>query len=335
MRAALLEKIAAIETRPLKLVDLPMPEPADNEVLIMVSVCGVCRTDLHIIEGDIPAKRLPIVPGHQIVGTVKKTGRSVKKFQAGERVGVAWLASTCKECEFCTAARENLCPGSVYTGYHRHGGFAEYVTAVSDYVYSIPESFSDQEAAPLLCAGIIGYRALKRSAFNDGKTLGIYGFGSSAHIVAKLVLARSGRLFVATRNEKHRKLARELGAEVVVGGYDNFPEPVDSAIIFAPAGELVPVALKNLKKGGTVALAGIHMSEIPAMDYESCLFHEKNLVSVEANTREDGRELLEAAAAAGLKPELTEFPLNDANQALIQLKYDGFKGTAVLNIAGS
>ncbi|MCO6430559.1 MAG: zinc-dependent alcohol dehydrogenase family protein [Deltaproteobacteria bacterium] len=330
MKALMLEQKGPVESHPLVEKDVKIPDPQAEEVLVRITACGVCRTDLHVVEGDLPDGLNPVIPGHQVAGVVEKLGSGCIERRIGDRVGVAWLHKTCQQCEFCLTGRENLCPRSLYTGYTRHGGYAEYITAPEKFVYLLPESFSDIEATPLLCAGIIGYRALKRSALPRGGSLAIYGFGSSAHVTIQIAQYWGARVFVATRGEKHRRFARELGAVWVGEAGDLPPEPVDSAIVFAPAGELVPPALRALKKGGTAALAGIHMSDIPALNYEQCLFHEKNLCSVESNTRQDGRELLEIAAAIPIRPSVTTFPLGEANQVLERLKRDGFDGTAVL-----
>jgi propanol-preferring alcohol dehydrogenase len=297
---------------------------------VRVRVCAVCRTDLHVIEGDLPPRRLPLVPGHQVVGVVETAGAACRRFGPGERVGVAWLRSTCGTCSACRDLRENLCPESIYTGYHEDGGYAELTVVPEAYAYRIPGSFADREAAPLLCAGIIGYRALERSRLPPYGRLGLYGFGSSAHVVLQIARHRGAEVFVATRGEGHRALARRLGAAWVGGTADRVPVPLDSAIVFAPAGEIVPVALRAVRPGGTVALAGIHMTPVPALDYAECLFHEKTLTSVEANTRADGEALLREAAAVPVRPETTAFPLEAANDALVRLRSDQIDGTGVL-----
>ncbi len=332
MRAMILDEPAPIDERPLRLVELPDPDPGPGEVRVRVSVCALCRTDLHVIEGDLPRARLPIIPGHQVVGRVEAMGPGCSRFSEGDRVGIAWLRSTCGECEFCSRGAENLCAGSRYTGYHEHGGYADRAIVREDFAYAIPPEFSDEEATPLLCAGIIGYRALRRARLPEGGRLALFGFGSSAHIVIQVALHRGHEVYVATRGEGHRELARRLGAAWVGGPTDVPPEPVHSAIVFAPAGEIVPPALRALEKGGTVALAGIHMSPIPEMEYEPHLFHEKTLQSVEANTRDDGRELLETAAEIPIRPEVTRFALEDANEGLARLAGDGIEGTGVLVI---
>ena len=333
MRAMILPRIAPIGERPLKLVERPDPRPAAGEIVVRVRACAICRTDLHVIEGDLPEHRLPIVPGHQVVGMVEERGPDCRRFAPGDRVGIAWLRGTCGECRFCVSGQENLCASSSYTGYHEHGGYAEYAVVREDFAYAIPDAFSDVEATPLLCAGIIGYRALSRALVPEHGKLALYGFGSSAHVVMQIARHRGYQVFVATRGESHRELARRMGAVWVGGPNDVPPEPVDSAIVFAPAGEIVPPALKALDKGGTVALAGIHMSPVPPLAYEEYLFHEKTLQSVEANTREDGRGLLEEAAAIPIRPKVTTFALEEANEALVQLAGDGIDGTGVLLVS--
>jgi propanol-preferring alcohol dehydrogenase len=328
----LLRERGPIDTSPLTLTNLPDPSPGPGEIRVKVSACGICRTDLHIIEGDLPPLRMPVIPGHQVVGTVDVSGKGATRFPTGTRVGIAWLAKTCGECDFCTAGRENLCDRPLFTGYHRDGGFAEYVVVPEGFAYSLPPAFRDAEATPLLCAGIIGFRALRRADLPRGGKLAIYGFGSSAHIVIQLALHRGAEVFVCTRGEGHRLLAKDMGASWAGENPEEIPEPADSAILFAPAGELVPRALKHLKKGGTLSLAGIHMSDIPAMKYEECLFYEKNVRSVTANTRHDGEDLLREAAAIPLRPKVTLFPFEEANRALQQLKEDKLQGTGVLTI---
>lgn len=336
MRAWLVETPRPLEGRPLRRVELEDPEPGPGHIRVRVHVCGVCRTDLHVAEGDLsPVAEGGVVPGHQIVGTVDAAGPDASRFAPGDRVGIAWLRSTCGACDFCRRGRENLCASSRYTGYHENGGYAELAVVDEDYAYRIPDVFADEQAAPLLCAGIIGFRALERARVPEGGTLALFGFGSSAHVVMQLARHRGHDVYVSTRGEAHRALARRMGAAWVGGSGEPFPEPVDSAIVFAPAGEVVPPALEAVGRGGTVALAGIHMSPIPPLDYERHLFHEKSLRSVEANTREDGRRLLEEAAAIPIRPEVTRFPFEEADRALERLAADEIDGSAVLVVSGA
>jgi propanol-preferring alcohol dehydrogenase len=330
MNAMVLDDIAPIATSPLHLRDVPDPEPAACEVRVRVRCCAICRTDLHVIEGDLPRRRMPIIPGHQIVGVVDRLGEGCTRLALGRRVGVAWLRHTCGECGFCRAGRENLCEGQLFTGYHADGGYAQYAVVPEAFAYELPDAFEDLQAAPLLCAGIVGYRALKRAALPDGGKLAIYGFGSSAHIIAQIAMHRGGQVYVVTRGQSHRRLAREMGAEWVGERAEDLPVLADSAIIFAPAGELVPAALAKLRKGGTLSLAGIYMTPIPAMDYSQCLFYERDVHSVTANTRADGRELLQVAAEVPIRPHTTAYALADANRALQDLKGDRIDGTGVL-----
>jgi propanol-preferring alcohol dehydrogenase len=336
MKAMVLERVGPAESAPLRLVDLPTPSPGVEEVRVRVSCCAICRTDLHVIEGDLPAVRLPVIPGHQAVGVVDALGPGCRRLRVGDRVGIAWLRSTCGTCEYCTTGRENLCEASAYTGWHADGGYAEFAIAPEAFVHGIPATFDDRSAAPLLCAGIIGYRALARSRLPAGGRLAIFGFGSSAHVVMQLARHRGCEVYVVSRGEGHLRLARRMGAAWAGHDAADMPVRVDSAILFAPAGELVPVGLACLKKGGTLALAGIHMSAIPSMDYQRSVFYERDIHSVTSNTREDARALLAEAAAIPVRPEVTEYPLADANRALQDLKADRINGTGVLEMpAGS
>jgi propanol-preferring alcohol dehydrogenase len=330
MKAMLLRRNAPIAEKPLQATEIPAPEPAPGELRVRVSVCALCRTDLHVIEGDLPTRKLPLVPGHQIVGVVDRLGEGATRFRTGDRVGIAWLRHTCGQCGFCESGRQNLCEASSYTGYHADGGYAEHAVVPESFAYAIPDEFDDRQAAPLLCAGIIGYRALERSNLPPGGRLGLFGFGSSAHVVLQIARHRGCEVYAATRGEGHRALARRMGAYWVGDTYDPMPAKLDSAIVFAPAGEIVPVALRAVGKGGTVTLAGIHMTPVPEMEYGPHLFHEKDLRSVEANTIADGEALLAEAASIPLRPEVTEFPLEQANEALIELKNDRIDGTALL-----
>jgi propanol-preferring alcohol dehydrogenase len=330
MRAMSLAGPAPVESAPLRCEFRAAPSPGPDEVLVRVIACGVCRTDLHIVEGDLPLVRSPVVPGHQVVGRVEAMGSQARRFRAGDRVGIAWLRRTCGTCEACRRGRENLCERSEFTGYHADGGFADYAVVPESFAYALPPVFGDAEAAPLLCAGIIGYRALKRSDVPPGGRLGIYGFGASAHVTLQVARARGCEVFVCTREASHRALARELGATWVGDIGDTMPAKADGTILFAPVGDLVPVALRNLARGGTLALAGIYMTPVPSLDYERDLFYERNLRSVTANTRADGEELLAEAARIPIRPATTTFPLEDANQALALLKRGGFAGAGVL-----
>lgn len=315
-----------METRPLRLIDVDNPEPVEGEVLIRVSACGVCRTDLHVVEGDLPLKRKPITPGHQIVGTVEDTG---------QRVGVAWLNRTCGHCRFCLSGRENLCDTAEFTGWTRNGGFAEYVSAPKDFVYPLPKKFPDLQAAPLLCAGIIGYRALRLTSISNwsGIRLGIYGFGAAGHVCIQLARARGADIYVATRDRaKHQALAEELGAVWVGDTFDDPPTKLDASIVFAPAGQIVPHALKSLEKGGSLVLGGIHMTPIPEFEY-AMIYGERVIRSVANNTREDGIEFLKEASEIPVRTSIEEYSLDNANEALIALKKDAVKGAAVLNIS--
>jgi propanol-preferring alcohol dehydrogenase len=326
VRALAVHAQAPIDTAPLVLEARPLPPPAPGELLVEVRACGICRTDLHVVEGDLPLVVSPIVPGHQVVGRVVRDGA---RFRAGDRVGIAWLRWTDGTCAYCTTGRENLCERARFTGWHADGGFADYAVVPEPYAYALPDTLGDAEAAPLLCAGIIGYRALRLSAVAPGGRLGIYGFGSSASITIQVARARACEVFVCTREPAHRALARSLGAAWVGATTEPMPRPVDGAIIFAPAGELVPVALKNLARGGTLALAGIYMSPIPALAYAD-VFAERRITSVTANTRADGEELLAEAARIPIRPAVTTFPLEDANRALLALKHGVFAGSGVL-----
>ena len=330
MKAMVLERQRPAADRPLALRDVAEPAPGPGEILVRVAACGVCRTDLHVIEGDLPAHRLPLVPGHQVVGRVAALGESASRFGKGDRVGIAWLRATCGTCAFCRDGRENLCAGSLYTGWDADGGYAESAIVNERFAYAIPDALSDAEAAPLLCAGIIGYRALRRTGIQPGQKLGLYGFGSSAHIVAQIARAFGCEIYVATRDAAHRELAEELGAVWTGDTIAAPPVALDAAIVFAPAGEIVPPALRALGKGGTLVLAGIHMTDVPSMGYDDCLFHEKTLTSVESNTRIDGEDLLREAARLRLRPRVTSFALADANEALTALARDALRGSAVL-----
>jgi len=331
MRAMLLEKPRPADENPLRLAELPLPDPAPGELRVRVRACGVCHTDLHIVEGDLPLPKLPMVPGHQIVGTVDALGVGVNEFREGDRVGVPWLYSTCGECAYCHKGLENLCERARFTGFHADGGYAEAMVAPAAFAYTLPGSFSDLEAAPLLCAGVIGYRALKLSNLQPGERLGLYGFGASAHIVLQIARHWKCEVCVFTRAESHRQLARQLGAVWTGAAGERPPAPLDAAIIFAPAGKLVPDALRALRKGSTLALAGITMSPLPEMGYQ-LLYQERILRSVANSTREDARSLLRLAAEIPVRTEIEAFQLPEANHALQNLKSSRIHGAGVLVI---
>src|SRR3954451_771191 len=319
-----------IDTSPLRFGERVDPSPGPSEVLVQVAACGVCRTDLHLAEGDLPPHAPRTVPGHEVVGHVVETGRDAKRFGVGDRVGIAWLRRTCGKCAFCLSDRENLCVSPAFTGWDADGGYADLAVVPEAYAYEIPETFSDVEAAPLLCAGIIGYRALRRSALPRGGRLGIYGFGASAHLAAQVALHEGAAVHVMTRSTDAQLLARDLGATSVQGATDEPPEALDAAILFAPAGDLVPIALAALDRGGTLAVAGIHLTDIPSLQYEAHLFQERQLRSVTANTRRDGEELLALAATIPIRPTTVPYPLEQADRALADLAHDRLTGAAVL-----
>ena len=318
--------------RPLKLVDRPVPEPSLGELLVRVLCCGVCRTDLHLAEGDLPPKAPDVTPGHEVVGEVVEAGPGAVRFRPGDRVGVAWLAGTDGSCRYCRRGAENLCPRSVFTGWDIHGGYAEYLVAADAYVHRVPDGFSDAEAAPLLCAGIIGYRALRRAELPPGGRLGIWGFGGSAHLTAQVALAEGAVVHVFTRAAAARDLALGLGAASAQDSFDAPPEPLDSAIIFAPVGGVVPAALAALDRGGTLAVAGIHLTDIPVLNYDRHLFQERTLRSVTANTRGDAEEFLRLAQQLRLRVTVTPYPLGEADRALADLAADRVNGAAVLSV---
>jgi propanol-preferring alcohol dehydrogenase len=324
---------APAESRPLEAVEREIPEPAADEVRVAVEVCGVCRTDLHVVEGDLTPRRRGIVPGHEIVGRVDARGASARRFREGERVGVAWLRRACGSCRFCTDARENLCLAPQFTGWDADGGYAEYVCVPEAFAYALPAALVAAQAAPLLCAGIIGYRAYVRSRVRPGGRLGLYGFGGSAHIVIQIARHHGCEVHVVTRGGVHRELASALGAAWVGEAREPPPAPLDAAILFAPAGELVPVALAALDRGGTLAVAGIHLSPIPPLDYSTQLFQERTLCSVTANTRADGETLLALAAEIPIRTHTRAYPLAAANEALVDLKQDRIRGAAVLEVS--
>jgi len=313
-----------------ELVQKEIPEPKENEVLIKVEVCGICHGDAIVKEGHFPGIQYPRIPGHEVIGVVDRHGDGSHQFATGDRVGVPWLARSCGSCRFCLHGQENLCLAPLFTGWDLDGGYAEYVVVDEAFAYPLPEVFSDEEAAPLLCAGIIGFRALRRSRLPPGGRLGIYGFGGSAHLTAQIAMAEGARVHVMTRSSEARRLALDLGAASVAGADDHPPEPLDAAILFAPVGTLVPPALEALERGGTLAIAGIHLSDIPQLNYQRHLFEERSLCSVTANTRDDGREFLEAAARIPVRVSSVAYPLGQADLALADLAHDRVNGAAVL-----
>jgi propanol-preferring alcohol dehydrogenase len=331
MKAWLLNSPGPLDTYPLKLAEVPVPVPGDDEVLLRVAACAICRTDLHVVEGELPVRRSPVIPGHQIVGRITAVGSRVDAFKIGDRVGVAWLARTDGTCRYCLSGRENLCEQALFTGWSVDGGYAEYAVAAASFTYHIPANFEDVQAAPLLCAGIIGYRCLRLTGVEwKGARLGLYGFGAAGHISIQIARARGAEVYVCTRDrERHQALAQELGATWVGNATDAPPVKLDAAIIFAPAGELVPVALKSLDKGGTLVLGGIYMSPIPSFDY-SLIYGERMIRSVANNTREDGRAFLLEAARVPVRTHVQTFPFEEANEALIALKNDAIRGAGVL-----
>jgi propanol-preferring alcohol dehydrogenase len=332
MLAMILNEPDLIENYPLKLVDIQIPIPGPHEILIRVQTCGICHTDLHTVEGELDLPKKPLVPGHQVVGVVEKLGEDVSRFKEGDRVGMAWLYFTCGKCSYCQKGKENLCENARFTGYHVDGGYAQYSIIHEDFAYPIPDRFSAEEAAPLLCAGIIGYRALRLSEIKPGQKLGLYGFGASAHVAIQVAVHWGCKVYVFSRSKKHQKLGEDLGAVWSGESGQTPPEKLDSAIIFAPAGEIVLDALKALDKGGTLALAGIYMTPIPQMDYAEHLYYERTVRSVTASTRKDGEKLLQIAAEIPIRTQITLFPLEEANEALQLLKQGEINGAGVLKI---
>jgi len=319
-----------IDEGPLVRVTRPVPEPGPGEIRVRVLACGVCRTDLHLAEGDLAPRRPGVTPGHEVVGVVDAVGDGCLRFRIGDRVGIAWLRATCGRCRWCRRGAENLCPDPRFTGWDADGGYAEWAVVDEAYAYPIPSGFTDEQAAPLLCAGIIGYRALRRAQLPPAGRLGIYGFGASAHLAAQVALAEGATVHVLTRSPNARRHALDLGVASAGAADAPPPEPLDAAILFAPAGELVPVALGALDRGGTLALAGIHLSEIPALDYQRHLFYERQVRSVTANTRADGEEFLALASRLDLKVTTRPYPLAEADRALADLAHDRVTGAAVL-----
>jgi len=330
MKACVLHSRAPVERNPLEFADVPTPQPARGEVLVRVKFCGVCRTDLHVVEGELPPRKSPVIPGHQIVGVVEKTGEGASRFKVGSRVGIPWLHKTDQVCQYCRAGMENLCDAPTFTGYSVDGGYAEYTVAPEDFAYEIPDSFPDEQAAPLLCAGIIGFRSLRLSGIKPGGRLAFYGFGAAAHVAIQVARHWDIEVYACTRGAKHQQLAMELGAMWAGEAAAEPPVKLDAAIIFAPAGELVPPALEALKKGGVLVLGGIHMSPVPSLDY-NLLYHERVVRSVANNTRQDGADFLCVAAEIPIQTRVSLYRLQDANRALNDLKSDRANGAAVLD----
>ena len=332
MRAMVLGQQRPVGESPLVLREVDTPQPAPDEVRVKVSVCAVCRTDIHIVEGDLALHRNPVVPGHQVVGRIDQVGQSVTRFHVGQRIGIAWLRHVDGTCDLCRRSRENLCRASRYTGYDADGGYAEYAVVPEDFAYELPDGFDDEQVAPLLCGGLIGYRALERAVVPEKGRLLLVGFGSSAHVVIQIALHRGHEVHVVTRSESHIRQAKKLGAAWAGNDFRDLPGKVDSAILFAPSGKLVPPTLEALDRGGICSIAGIHLSDVPALNYNRHLYQERELRSVTSNTRGDARALFAEASAAGLRLQTTAYPLHDANRALIDMKQSRVEGTPVLLI---
>jgi propanol-preferring alcohol dehydrogenase len=335
VRAWVVAQPGPIDGGPLRLVERNVPEPGPGQVRVRVLTCGVCRTDLHLAEGDLPPTRPEVTPGHEVVGIVEALGPGASRFRTGDRVGVPWLGGTDGSCRFCRRGAENLCLHPTFTGWDVDGGYAESCLVREEYAYVLPEAVPGEHAAPLLCAGIIGYRALRAAAVPFGGALGIYGFGGSAHLAAQLALAEGMRVHVRTRGEANRELARSLGVDSTGDSADELPEPLDGAVTFAPVGELVPVALRALDRGGTLAVAGIYLTDIPVLNYDRELFQERRLRSVTANTRADGEEFLRLAARHGIRSTTVAYPFDQADRALADLAHGRFAGAAVLQVSAS
>ena len=331
MQAWIVDVPGPIASHPLRLVEREPPTPGDGQVRVRISCCGVCRTDLHLAEGDLAPKRHGVTPGHEVVGAIDAAGPGATRFALGQRIGVPWLGGTDGTCTYCARDAENLCAAPTFTGWDVDGGYAEYCLVDEAFALALPDSIDDEHVAPLLCAGIIGYRALRAAAVPPGGRLGIYGFGGSAHLVAQLALHEGLRVHVLTRGEPNRELALRLGVHSAAGAADQPPEPLDGAILFAPAGELVPVALRALDRGGTLAVAGIWLPDIPSLNYERELFEERRLRSVTANTRTDATDFLALAARFGIRSTTTAYPLLAADRALADLAAGAFSGAAVLH----
>jgi alcohol dehydrogenase, propanol-preferring len=331
MKACLLRTPGRVEQNPLEYIEVEPPQPAAGQVLVRVHVCSVCRTDLHVVEGELPLRKSPLIPGHQVVGTVEQAGPGATRFAKGSRVGVAWLHHVDGTCGYCQRGEENLCDAPLFTGYSVDGGYAEWIVAPESFVYPIPQPLADEHAAPLLCAGIIGYRCLRMAEVKPGAQLGFYGFGAAAHVAIQVATYWGVEVYAATRDVRHQKLAMELGAKWAGGTLDDPHAELDASIVFAPAGEIVPAALKALRKGGRLILGGIHMSDIPSFPYD-LLYQERMIRSVANNTRQDGEEFLRLSAEIPVRTHIQTYPLRDANRALNDLKNDAIPGAAVLHV---
>jgi propanol-preferring alcohol dehydrogenase len=331
LKAWVVDRCAPIDDGPLRRIERAEPIPAASRIRVRIACCGVCRTDLHLAEGDLPRRHPQVVPGHEIVGKVDEVGPESERFSVGERIGVPWLGRTDGTCRFCRRGDENLCEHPTFTGWDIDGGYADYCVVEESFAYRLPDSIDDESAAPLLCAGIIGYRALRLADVPPGGSLGIYGFGGSAHLTAQIALRLGIRVHVLTRGKNNRHLAERLGADSVGGTTDLPPERLDGAILFAPAGALVPVALRALDRGGTLAVAGIWLSDIPPLKYDEELFEERTLRSVTANTRSDGEEFVKLADRFGIRSTTVGYPMREAQTALADLRHGRFSGAAVLH----
>ncbi|MGQ9465601.1 MAG: zinc-dependent alcohol dehydrogenase family protein [bacterium] len=331
MKAMVLEKQDRLENFPLQLRDLPEPEPSATQIRLKISICGVCRTDLHIVEGELPAHKMPVVPGHQIVGRVDKLGPDARKYRIGERLGIPWLYKTCGRCKYCKSERENLCDNPMFTGYDADGGFAEYVIVDQDFAYLLPDNYTDEDVAPLLCAGVIGYQAFKATGLKDSGRLGLFGFGSSAHILLQVCNHLGIETYVVSRTDKELRLARELGARWTGKIDDDIGVLLDAVIVFAPSGELLVKALSKIEKGGRVVSAGIYTTPIPGFDY-SGIYPEKTLTSVAHTTRRNVQEFLEIAGTFKIKTKINKYKLEEANEALLNIKHSKISGSSILII---
>jgi propanol-preferring alcohol dehydrogenase len=331
MKAMVLKKQDRIENSPLRLEELPVPEPEESEIRLKISVCGVCRTDLHIVEGELPAHKMPVIIGHQIVGRVDKLGRNAKKYKLGERLGAPWLFKTCGICKYCKSNRENLCDNPMFTGYDADGGFAEYTIVEEDFAYPLPENYTDREVAPLLCAGVIGYQAFKATGLRNSGKLGLFGFGSSAHILLQVCIHLGIDAYVVSRTEKELQLAKKLGAKWTGKIDDDMGTLLDAVIVFAPSGELLIKALKKIEKGGKVVSAGIYTTPLPGFDY-SYIYPEKTLTSVAHTSRQNVQEFLKLAGEFKIKTQINEYRLEDANNALLNIKHSKISGSSILII---